>query len=63
MRRTAVDSLPCVVQNRLGGGEGVEGLYGSITCAGTQKVLVAMSKHCGLDSNSVLVDIGAGLGR
>ncbi|RMZ54907.1 hypothetical protein APUTEX25_000424, partial [Auxenochlorella protothecoides] len=51
------------IENRLGGGEGVEGLYGSITCTGTQKVLAAMSKHCGLDKDSVLVDIGAGLGR
>lgn len=62
-RTIPLHTHPCISQNRLGGGEGVEGLYGSITCTGTQKVLAAMSKHCGLDKDSVLVDIGAGLGR
>lgn len=52
-----------VLQNKLGGGEGVEGLYGSITQSGTQKIFASMGQHCSLDSDSALVDIGAGLGR
>jgi hypothetical protein len=50
-------------QNKLGGGEGVEGLYGSIKKSGMDKVLGCMRDKCGLDASSVLVDIGAGLGR
>ena len=50
-------------QSRLGGGEGVEGLYGSITRTGTAKVLNSLSKHSSLDHRSHLVDVGAGLGR
>ena len=52
-----------VLQNKLGGGEGIEGLYGSLTRTGMQKVLHSLSKSCGLDKSSRLVDIGAGLGR
>ncbi|GAB4821524.1 hypothetical protein N2152v2_008570 [Parachlorella kessleri] len=51
------------LENKLGGGEGIEGLYGSVTKGGMQKVLTALRDKCGLDSNSRLVDIGAGLGR
>ena len=50
-------------QSRLGGGEGVEGLYGSITRTGTARVLSSLTRHSGLDSDSHLVDVGAGLGR
>ena len=52
-----------VLQSKLGGGEGIEGLYGSLTRTGMQKVLHSLSKSCGLDKTSRLVDIGAGLGR
>ena len=52
-----------VLQNKLGGGEGIEGLYGSLTRTGMQKVLHSLSKSCGLDKSSRLVDVGAGLGR
>ena len=52
-----------VLQNKLGGGEGIEGLYGSLTRTGMQKVLHSLSKSCGLDQTSRLVDVGAGLGR
>ncbi len=52
-----------MLQNKLGGGEGVEGLYGSIKKSGMDKVMECMSQNCGLDRRSVLVDIGAGLGR
>ncbi|KAK2076414.1 hypothetical protein QBZ16_000939 [Prototheca wickerhamii] len=51
------------IENNLGGGEGIEGLYGSITRTGTQKILASMVEHCGLGSESSLVDVGAGLGR
>ncbi|KXZ50220.1 hypothetical protein GPECTOR_17g857 [Gonium pectorale] len=50
-------------QNKLGGGEGVEGLYGSITQQGMQKVLDCLQRNTGLDQRSVFIDIGAGLGR
>ncbi len=50
-------------QNKLGGGEGVEGLYGSIKKGGMDRVLECMGRKCGLDVHSTLVDIGAGLGR
>ncbi|KAL3160311.1 hypothetical protein ABBQ38_009701 [Trebouxia sp. C0009 RCD-2024] len=50
-------------ENKLGGGEGIEGLYGSLTRTGMQKVLHSLSKSCGLDQSSRLVDVGAGLGR
>lgn len=51
------------VEAKLGGGEGVEGIYGSITQTGMQRIFESMRHNCGLDSSSVLVDIGAGLGR
>ena len=47
----------------MGGGEGVEGLYGSINRSGMQKVVDCLREHCGLDASSRMVDIGAGLGR
>ena len=50
-------------QGRLGGGEGIVGLYGSVTRTGMQKVLDCMATHCSLGASSHLVDIGAGLGR
>ncbi|KAL0021733.1 hypothetical protein WJX79_010366 [Trebouxia sp. C0005] len=50
-------------ENKLGGGEGIEGLYGSLTRTGMQKVLHSLAKSCGLDQTSRLVDVGAGLGR
>ena len=50
-------------QNRLGGGEGVEGLYGSIKKSGMDRVLACLAQRCGLGPDSVLVDVGAGLGR
>mmetsp|Transcript_3543 Transcript_3543/g.9012 ORF Transcript_3543/g.9012 Transcript_3543/m.9012 type:complete len:663 (-) Transcript_3543:256-2244(-) len=56
-------SLMQSMENKLGGGEGVEGLYGSITSAGTQAVLDAMALHGCLCDDSVLLDVGAGLGR
>jgi hypothetical protein len=50
-------------QNKLGGGEGIEGVYGSITQQGMQKVIDCLRRNTGLDHRSTFVDIGAGLGR
>lgn len=61
--RKSVNVLPRCSQNKLGGGEGIEGLYGTLACGGMQKVLDCMAAHCGLQSNSRLVDVGAGIGR
>jgi hypothetical protein len=52
-----------LLQGRLGGGEGVQGIYGSITQQGMQRVLDCLHHSCGLGPSSTLVDIGAGLGR
>lgn len=52
-----------LLQNKLGGGEGVEGLYGSIKKGGMDRVLECLRAQCGLGSDSVLLDVGAGLGR
>ncbi|PSC68631.1 hypothetical protein C2E20_7797 [Micractinium conductrix] len=51
------------IENKLGGGEGVEGLYGSIKKGGMDRVLECLRAQCGLGSDSVLLDVGAGLGR
>jgi hypothetical protein len=50
-------------QVNLGGGEGVEGVYGSITGSGMHKILDCLHYSCGLSKKSVMVDVGAGLGR
>ena len=55
--------LTLSAQNKLGGGEGIEGLYGSITQASMQKVINCLQYNTSLDSRSVFIDIGAGLGR
>lgn len=62
-RLKALYSVMQSIENKLGGGEGVEGLYGSIKKSGMDKVLECLRSRCCLDSRSVLVDIGAGLGR
>ena len=51
------------MENRVGGGEGIEGIYGSITETGVSKVMASLSESCGLDASSTLLDVGAGLGR
>ena len=52
-----------MAQNKVGGGEGLEGVYGSITKVGTTDVLDAFKEHAGLCESSVVLDIGSGLGR
>ena len=51
------------MQGKLGGGEGIEGLYGSITRSGMQKILDCLAASCHLTKESHIVDVGAGLGR
>ena len=51
------------LQTQLGGGEGIEGIYGSITGSHMQRILESMKARCGLGPRSCLVDVGAGLGR
>lgn len=65
-RRMDLDVLYNVmtsIENRVGGGEGIEGIYGTLTQTGCQRVMDTMHELCGLQENSILVDIGAGLGR
>ena len=62
-RRRPLTPTLAMRQKRLGGGEGVEGVYGSITRTGTAQVLDALRTHAGLDAGSVLLDVGSGLGR
>lgn len=50
-------------QNQVSGGEGNDGVYGTLTPASMQTVLDALRQHCGLKPESVLLDLGAGVGR
>ena len=51
------------MQGRLGGGEGIEGLYGSVMGKDLGKIFESMRRSCGLGPKSHIIDIGAGLGR
>ncbi len=51
------------IQNKVGGGEGLEGVYGSITRVGTSEVLDVMAQYAALGPGSIVLDIGSGLGR
>jgi hypothetical protein len=53
----------CFFKNRLGGGEGVLGIYGSVTASGMQRILECLHYNCSLDKGSTLLDVGAGLAR
>ena len=64
--KAALDGLYAAmrtIEGRLGGGEGVVGLYGSISQGGCAKVMASLAAKGGLGRDSVLVDVGAGLGR
>lgn len=50
------------IETQLGGGEGVEGIYGSLAPTSMQRIVDAMKRY-GLSRSSVFVDVGAGLGR
>lgn len=60
----ASSTLLCIwLQNKVGGGEGLVGIYGSMTQQGTCNIMQAMAEHTGLGKDSVFVDIGSGLCR
>ncbi|KAJ9533986.1 hypothetical protein QJQ45_027054 [Haematococcus lacustris] len=50
-------------EHKVGGGEGLVGIYGTMTKTGTHSILQAMEGKAELNSSSVLVDIGSGLCR
>lgn len=50
-------------QNKVGGGEGCEGCYGTLTRAGAQRIFAELAAAAGLGPASVLIDVGAGIGR
>ena len=50
-------------QAQVGGGEGVEGIYGSIGMSGMLRIFSVLVSKCGLGSSSVFLDVGTGLGR
>eukprot|EP01026_Neomeris_dumetosa_P056851 TRINITY_DN5207_c0_g1_i4.p1 TRINITY_DN5207_c0_g1~~TRINITY_DN5207_c0_g1_i4.p1 ORF type:complete len:399 (+),score=52.02 TRINITY_DN5207_c0_g1_i4:210-1406(+) len=50
-------------ESKLGGGEGTVGTYGSLSETSMQRILDSMALHCSLGIDSIMVDIGAGLGR
>ena len=51
------------MQKVIGGGEGIVGMYGSLTEGAADKVLRSLAVRCGFGPNSVFVDIGAGIAR
>ena len=50
-------------ERRLGGGEGMLGVYGTIRKTGMQKVVDALKSSTGMGRGSRFLDVGAGLGR
>lgn len=50
-------------ENRVAGGEGTIGIYGSLTGASVQRIYDGMRLHTGFDTDSCLLDVGSGLGR
>ena len=62
-RSTFINRCDQRSQNKVGGGEGLEGVYGSITCAGTKEMLETFREHASLNEDSIVLDIGSGLGR
>ena len=52
-----------LLQNANGGGEGCEGFYGTLKERSLTEVIYNMCKYTGMDNSSVIVDVGAGIGR
>ena len=50
-------------ENKVAGGEGLVGIYGSLTGASMQRIFSTLKTDCGFNERSVFLDIGAGLGR
>ena len=62
-RSNYINASAFFAQKDLGGGEGVKGIYGSLTVGGMTTIANHLVAYTGLGSESVLVDFGAGLGR
>jgi hypothetical protein len=60
MQLSKLDSVMCKHEKVLGGGEGIEGVYGSLTSACMADVF---GDWPGFGSNSILLDVGCGIGR
>ena len=55
-----------IVQKSTGalGGNGYDGaIYGELTMHSMQKVVNFMTEHCEMDSDSLFIDVGSGLGK
>lgn len=50
-------------QKALGGGEGLLGVYGTITLNGMHTIIQGMKTNCSFSKESSLIDVGSGLGR
>ena len=50
-------------ENRVAGGEGSIGFYGSLTADSVHRIFSLFKQHGTFDGSSRLVDVGAGLGR
>ena len=48
---------------RLGGGEGLTGIYGTLTRGDVEKVMQALTADTGMNRGSRFLDVGAGLGQ
>ena len=51
------------MQGKLGGGEGVEGFYGSLNQNSMTAILGSLVSNTGMGAESVFLDVGAGIGR
>lgn len=63
MALTQLYGVMRAVESQLGGGEGLCGIYGSITQASMDRVVSSLKTHAGFSADSILLDIGSGLGR
>lgn len=55
--------LCCAAQDKVAGGEGGLGVYGTLRPRDVHRILVAMVKKARLMASSGFFDAGAGLGR
>lgn len=44
-------------KRKLGGGEGIEGVYGSLTTSSFARIVQVMQTKCGFDNTNNLIDI------
>lgn len=50
-------------ENRVAGGEGIVGVYGSLAGSSMHRIFSTMKMYGHMDDTSVFLDVGAGLGR